>query len=87
MYKQICALESNENPTDTNDKLCSRELLKLVSSVASTIKYDFHIAEIHFIQQISQTGIYFLVYVIKKNVNYLLSKKVTIFYFVLNPYF
>lgn len=77
-------MESNENPTDTNDKLCSKELLKLVSSVVSTIQYDYQVAEIHFIQQLRQTGIYFLVSVIKKNVKHLLSQKVIIFYFILN---
>jgi len=66
LYKQISALESNENHTDANEKLCSKELLKLVSSVASTIQYDYQIAEIHFIQQLRQTGIYFLVSVILK---------------------
>lgn len=67
MYKQICALESNENLTDTDEKLCSKELLKLVSSVASTMQYDYQIAEIHFIQQLRQLGIYLLVTVIQKN--------------------
>jgi len=60
-------LESNENLTDTDEKLCSKELLKLVSSVASTMQYDYQIAEIHFIQQLRQLGIYLLVTVIQKN--------------------
>ncbi|XP_025419971.1 protein purity of essence-like [Sipha flava] len=51
VYKQICVLENSESSKELN----SRELLLNVASTASSIKYDYQIAKVHFIQQLRQT--------------------------------